>query len=148
MTLDGTPGLRNSTSLAHGWGAMPAAALSSLVLGIQPVSAGYATWRIQPHPGDLQWAEGRAPTPKGPIDVVWESAQTNSPFDMRVSTPAGTTGEIAVPAFGSRVAVFVNDRMVWNGEKADNYAAHGDANYIYLDHLAGGTYEIFTRPGN
>jgi hypothetical protein len=67
---------------------------------------------------------------------------------MRVSTPAGTTGEIAVPAFGSRVAVFVNDRMVWNGEKADNYAAHGDANYIYLDHLAGGTYEIFTRPGN
>jgi alpha-L-rhamnosidase len=124
---------------------MPAAALSSLVLGIQPVSAGYATWKIQPHPGDLQWAEGRAPTPKGPIDVAWGAgAQTTSQFDMRVSTPAGTSGEIAVPAFGNRVAVFVNGRMVWNGEKANDYGAHGDGNYIYLENLAGGTYEIFT----
>jgi alpha-L-rhamnosidase len=148
MTLDGKPGLGNSTSLAHGWGAMPAAALSSLVLGIQPVSAGYATWRIQPHPGDLQWAEGRAPTPKGPIDVAWRSEQTTSRFDMRVSTPAGTSGEIAVPTFGARVVVFVNGRMVWNGEMANDHGAHGHGNYIYLDHLAGGTYEIFTRVGD
>jgi alpha-L-rhamnosidase len=148
MTLDGKPGLGSSTSLAHGWAAMPAVALSSLVLGIQPESAGYATWRIQPHPGDLQWAEGRAPTPKGPIDVAWGRAQTASQFGMRVSTPAGTSGEIAVPAFGARVAVFVNGRMVWNGEKANDYAARGDSNYIYLDHLPGGTYEIFTRSGD
>jgi alpha-L-rhamnosidase len=148
VSLDGKPGLGKSTSLAHGWAAMPTAALSSLVLGIQPVSPGYATWRIQPRPGDLQWAEGRAPTPKGPIDVAWGHAKTTSQFDMRVSAPADTSGEIAVPAFGTRVAVFVNGRMVWNGEKATNYAAHGDSNYIYFDHVTGGTYEIFTRPGD
>jgi len=144
ISLDGKPGLGKSTSLAHGWSAMPAAALSSLVLGIQPVSAGYATWKIQPHPGDLEWAEGRAPTPKGPIDVAWGHA--TSKFTMRVSAPANTSGEIAVPAFGSRVAVFANGRMVWNGENGNEYAAHGDRNYIYLDHVTGGTYEIFTRP--
>jgi hypothetical protein len=143
MSIDGKPGLGKSTSLAHGWSAMPAAALSSLVLGIQPVSAGYATWRIQPHPGDLQWAEGRAPTPKGPIDVAW--AQTTSQFDMRVSAPAGTSGEIAVPASENRAAVFVNGRMVWNGTKGDDYAAHREGDYIYLDHVTDGTYEIFTR---
>ncbi len=148
VSLDGKPGLGKSTSLAHGWGAMPAAALSSLVLGIQPVSAGYATWKIQPRPGGLQWAEGRDPTPKGPIDVAWSGAQTNSQFEMRVSAPAGTSGEIAVPAFGNRVAVFANGRMVWNGEKANDYGAHGDGNYIYLDHVAGGTYEIFTKSGD
>jgi hypothetical protein len=65
---------------------------------------------------------------------------------MRISTPKGTSGEIDVPAFGNRVAVFMNGRMVWNGTKADDDGAHGDINYIYLDHLAGGTYEIFTRP--
>jgi Bacterial alpha-L-rhamnosidase 6 hairpin glycosidase domain/Bacterial alpha-L-rhamnosidase C-terminal domain len=148
MSLDGKPGLGKSTSLSHGWAAMPAAALSSLVLGIQPVSAGYATWRIQPHPGDLQWAEGRAATPKGPIDVAWARARTTSQFDMRVSAPADTSGEIAVPAFGGRVAVFVNGRMVWNGGKANDSAAHGDGNYIYLDHVTGGTVEILTRPGD
>jgi alpha-L-rhamnosidase len=148
MTLDGKPGLGKSTSLAHGWAAMPAAALSSLVLGIQPLSAGYAAWRIQPHPGDLQWAEGRAPTPGGPIDVAWARAQTASQFNMRLSAPAGTSGEIAVPTFGTRVAVFVNGRMVWNGEKPNDYAAHADSNYIYLDHVPGGTYEISTKPGN
>jgi alpha-L-rhamnosidase len=148
IALDGKPALGKSTSLAHGWAAMPAPALSSLVLGIQPVSAGYATWRIQPHPGDLQWAEGRAPTPRGPIDVAWSHAQTTSQFNMRVSAPADTSGQIAVPSFRIRVAVFVNGQMVWNGAKADNGAAHRDGNYIDLDDLTGGTYEIFTRPAD
>jgi len=147
VSFDGKPALGRTTSLSHGWAAMPAAALSSLVLGIQPVTAGYATWRVQPHPGDLQWAEGRAPTPKGPIDVAWGRGQATSSFTMRVVAPAETSGEIAVPTFGSRVAVFVNGRMVWNGEKANDYAAHGDSNYIYLDHVTSGTYEIFTRLG-
>ncbi len=148
VSLDGKPGLGKSTSLAHGWGAMPAAALSSLVLGIQPVSAGYATWKIQPHPGDLQWAEGRAPTPKGPIDIAWANARKTSQFALHVSTPPDTSGEIDVPVFGARVIVSVNGRMVWNGEKANDFAAHGDSNYIYLNHMAGGTYDIFAKSGN
>lgn len=148
VSLDGMPGLGKSTSLAHGWAAMPVAALSSLVLGIQPVSAGYATWRIQPHPGELQWAEGRVPTPKGPIDVAWAHAKKTSQFDMRISAPSDTFGEIAVPVFGTHIAVFVNGRMVWNGEKANEYSARGDSNYIYLGHVKGGKYEISTRPAN
>jgi len=35
--LDGTPGLREGTSLAHGWGSGPTSALSKYVLGIRPV---------------------------------------------------------------------------------------------------------------
>lgn len=148
VSLDGKPALGKTTSLAHGWAAAPATALSSLVLGIQPVSAGYVTWRIMPHPGNLQWAEGRAPTPKGPIDLAWASARATSQFHVRVSTPAQTSGEIAVPTFGARVAVFVDGQMAWNGEKAKDYAAHGDNNYIYLDHVPGGTHNILTRPSN
>ena len=103
VTLDGKPGLGKSTSLAHGWAAMRAAALSSLVLGIQPVSAGYATWRIQPHPGDLQWAEGRAPTPKGPIDVAWGAGarrlhNSTCAFPRRQVPPAKLPCLLSAPA--------------------------------------------------
>ncbi len=145
VSLDGKPGLGKSTSLAHGWSAMPAAALSGFVLGIQPVSAGYATWRIQPHPGNLKWAAGRAPTPRGPIDVAWGHAPSGSSFGMHISTPPETYGEIAVPVFGARAAVFLNGRMVWNGEKSNDYPAHGDSNYIYLDHVKGGACDIVTK---
>ena len=38
--------------------------------------------------------------------------------------------------------------VVLENEKANDYGAHGDGNYIYLENLAGGTYEIFTRSGD
>ncbi len=63
IATDGSPGLGTTTSLAHGWSTAPTSALSGYVLGAQPVTAGYATWSVQPHPGDLTWAEGRVPTP-------------------------------------------------------------------------------------
>jgi hypothetical protein len=146
ITPEGKPALGKTTSLAHGWGAMPATALSSLVLGIQPVTAGYATWRIQPHPGDLVWAEGRAPTPHGPIDVAWGRSSSSTQFNLRVSAPANTTGEIAIPTFGTRIAVYLNGRIVWNGDKATDSTAHRDQNYISLENLPGGTYQVVTIP--
>ena len=36
-----------------------------------PVTPGYATWLVAPQPGDLRWAQGQVPTPRGPIDVRW-----------------------------------------------------------------------------
>ena len=56
-------GLRHS--FCHGW----AAWLSEHVLGIVPVEPGFKTVRIDPHLGDLEWAEGTFPTPYGLIKV-------------------------------------------------------------------------------
>ena len=39
------------------------------VLGIEPVGVGFKEVRIEPHLGDLQWAEGTFPTPYGVIKV-------------------------------------------------------------------------------
>jgi hypothetical protein len=38
-------------------------------LGIEPVEPGFKTVRIDPHLGDLEWAEGTFPTPYGLIQV-------------------------------------------------------------------------------
>lgn len=56
-------------SLCHGWASGPTAWLSEHVLGIKPVEPGFRVVRIEPHLGDLTWAEGTFPTPHGVIKV-------------------------------------------------------------------------------
>jgi len=46
--------------------------LSDYVLGIRPTAPGYRTWTFAPRPGNLTFAEGSVPTPKGVIRARWE----------------------------------------------------------------------------
>jgi len=60
-------GLRHS--FCHGWASGPTSWLSEHVLGIEPVGVGFREVRIEPHLGNLEWAEGTFPTPYGVISV-------------------------------------------------------------------------------
>lgn len=149
----GEPGRGTTTSLAHGWSTTPVSALSGYMLGVQPVTAGYATWIVQPHPGDLAWAEGAVPTPHGGIDVDYSSESGAGEFAMQVTAPAGTTGTIAVPTNGAaNPIVAVGGTTVWSGgtftATAGISGAHADAGYVYLTGVAPGTYLIALNPGN
>jgi len=46
--------------------------LTSYVLGIRPVKAGFAEAVFDPRPGNLQWAKGIVKTPHGTIHVSWK----------------------------------------------------------------------------
>ena len=149
---DGTPGLDKNTNLSHGWSTSPTAALSGYVLGIRPVTAGYATWSVQPHPGSLSWAEGQAPTPHGAVSVSWAGTRSTQQFSMEVTAPAGTTGTIAVPTYGtSNPVVEVNGKVVWQdgGFTATSgvTGAHADTNFVYLTGVQPGTYTVGSNPG-
>ena len=60
-------GLRHS--FCHGWASGPTPWLSRHVLGVEPADVGCRRVRIEPHLGDLEWAEGTVPTPYGVIEV-------------------------------------------------------------------------------
>lgn len=146
-STDGTPGLGSYTSLAHGWSTTPTSALSGYVLGIQPTSPGYADWSVQPHPGDLSWAEGQAPTPHGAVQVSWEGESGADQFAMGVTAPSGTSGTIAVPAYGAAdPVVAVNGQVVWSGGSFTATTgiggAHQDGDYVYLTGVQPGTFVI------
>ena len=53
----------------HGWSSTPTRDLIVHVLGIEPAEPGYASVKITPHLGDLEWARATVPTPHGPITV-------------------------------------------------------------------------------
>jgi alpha-L-rhamnosidase len=148
---DGTPGLGTGTSLAHGWSTMPTSALSSYVLGIQPVTPGYATWSVQPHLGSLAWAQGQAPTPHGPVQVSWTAGSARHGFSMNVTAPSGTSGTIAVPVSDTDTTVTVNGRSVWRGGRftaaSGVSGASQDAGYVYLTGVRPGTYAVSATQG-
>jgi alpha-L-rhamnosidase len=150
---DGDPGQGARTSLAHGWSTTPVSALSGYVLGVQPDTGGFATWTIQPHPGDLSWAEGTVPTPHGAVSVDWGSEGDARQFAMQVTAPSGTSGTIAVPINGAASPVVeVGGQTVWsNGTftaASGISGASADASYVYLTGVQPGTYLIALNPGN
>jgi len=56
-------------SLCHGWASGPTAWLSEYVLGVKVIEPGCKVIKIEPHLGDLKWAEGTFPTPMGIIKI-------------------------------------------------------------------------------
>lgn len=133
-------------SLAHSWASGPTWQMAAYVLGAQPIDPGFATWRVQPHLGSLTRAEGRVPTPHGPIDVRWTTSP--APFHLVVTTPGGTSGVIAVPVANPATAtVTVGGVTVWqSGAPAGSVSGisavtAGDGS-VELHVAAAGTYDV------
>jgi hypothetical protein len=59
-------------SLCHGWSALPVYYYQAWVLGVRPLSPGFGRFLVQPYPDRFAHAEGRIPTPQGPISIRWE----------------------------------------------------------------------------
>ena len=109
-------------SRCHGWSGGPTMLLPAEILGIQPVAPGFKVFRIQPHPADLTWARGTVPTPQGDISVTWQGSQEKSDsetsFELKVSVPEGTTGEIFIPGLAKgNPRVSLNDLVFWSQGK-------------------------------
>ena len=150
---NGQVGFGASSSLAHGWATTPVSALSGYFLGVQPATAGYATWTVEPHPGDLSWAEGSVPTPHGSIAVDWAGQSGTGQFSMQVTAPSGTTGTIAVPTYGATDPIItVGGQTVWsNGTFTATTGITGasaNGSYVDLTGVQPGTYLVASNPGN
>ncbi|WP_165041615.1 alpha-L-rhamnosidase C-terminal domain-containing protein [Dysgonomonas sp. ZJ709] len=79
-------GLRHS--LCHGWASGPTAWLTEHVLGIQVIEAGCKTIRIEPHLGNLEFAEGSFPTPYGLVKVK-HTKDANGKITSKIDAPKG-----------------------------------------------------------
>jgi alpha-L-rhamnosidase len=79
----------------HAWGAAPANLLPRFVLGVQVNKPGWAEADIAPHPGDLQFAEGTIPTPRGTLHIRWHRAPN---FTLDAQLPPGVKARIRLPA--------------------------------------------------
>jgi alpha-L-rhamnosidase len=93
----------------HAWGAAPANLLPRYVLGARVLSPGWTRAGIRPNPGSLTWAEGKVPTPRGPVFIRWESGDT---FKLSLTLPRGMSAQVQLPASKSSQGVFLNGQPV------------------------------------
>lgn len=93
----------------HAWGAAPANLLPRFVLGAQALAPGWTRALIRPNPANLTFAEGKIPTPRGPIFVRWESG---SSFRLSLKLPGTLTAKVELPAEGRSGTVFIGGKSV------------------------------------
>jgi alpha-L-rhamnosidase len=144
---DGSPGFGASTSLAHGWATGATADLSADVLGVTPSTAGFRTWSVAPHLGDLSWVEGDVPTPHGTIAVRVARDRTSGRMALQVTAPARTRGTISVPL--PRSGAFVTVRTTTpatNHHSSRTLTAPGGATSLPLAVGGGATYDLDVVP--
>lgn len=66
------------------------------IAGIEPLTAGYKSFRIKPMlGGGLTFASGKLGTPYGEIESSWKVA--NGSFTINVKVPVGTTCQLVLP---------------------------------------------------
>jgi alpha-L-rhamnosidase len=89
---------RLTRSHCHGWSAAPVVFLTQQVLGVRPAKPGYEEVLVAPKLGNLTFAQGRVPTPRGPIDVYWTT--TKHTFEITITASDGTPVRIELPLKG------------------------------------------------
>jgi alpha-L-rhamnosidase len=82
-------------SLAQNGAGSPAYHLLTKVLGLIPTQPGFAEFEIRPQLGDLEWAEGVVPSPKGDIPVRVE--KKDGKLSLTTTVPEGTSATVVWP---------------------------------------------------
>jgi hypothetical protein len=79
----------------HGWSCTPTKDMVFYTLGVTPAEPGYTQARVAPVLGDLEWAEGKVPTPQGLIAVRAEPGrvEVDSPVPVSVKLPGQASQE-------------------------------------------------------
>jgi hypothetical protein len=89
----------------HAWGAAPANLLPRFVLGAQPLEPGWKRALIRPHPGPIEHAKGKIPTPLGPISIEWTNS---SSFRLSLTLPPAMSARVELPAPDNATEVLLN----------------------------------------
>lgn len=129
LQTDGT--LTHRGSAAHAWGTGATSALSQYVLGAAPIDPGWRTWEVKPHPGDVEWARGDVPTPRGPLGVRWRAASKPAGFKLRVAAPKRTSGTVWLPVPAGRT-VRRDGVIVFDGRARGGAQARREGEYVVV----------------
>ena len=82
-------------SLCHAWSSGVTSWLTEDVLGVRPTSGGFRTAEIAPDLGDLRWASGEVPTPRGVVRV--RATRAGHGMTCRITLPPGVEAKVRLP---------------------------------------------------
>lgn len=83
-------GFEPHASLAHGFSATPTWQFARNILGVSPAAPGFASVRVTPFLGDLEFANGVVPSKRGDIEVAMK--RDGGAIRVDVTLPANVSG--------------------------------------------------------
>lgn len=98
------------TSTCHGWSSTPTFDLTTDILGIQILKAGFEEILIRPACFNLSWAKGTFPTSKGLIKIEWK--KQGAVFEILLKIPKRIKAKVVLP----KSDTFRNEAVVINGK--------------------------------
>ena len=105
-TSNGADDFDNAGSLCHAWSAVSPFWCGNVLLGVRPLTPGFACYEVKPYCGDLTHAEGEVPTPHGMIRVAWRRNLRNE-IELEIEQPAGLECVVSswkeFPVVGSQI---------------------------------------------
>lgn len=116
----------------HAWGSAPANIIPRKLMGIEPLSPAFETFRIKPQPSTLEEASIKMPTIRGEIQVAFTSNPDN--FVLSATIPANTQADIYLPVKGKVKSVTINGDKVTKLKQADGY--------VILEKIGSGNYRF------
>ena len=95
----------------HAWGAAPANIISRKLMGVEPLTPGWATFSVKPQIANLQKASIDVPTIKGLVKVAYK--QNDQSFEVEILIPANSSAQVQIPLKPGR-----NYRVLLDGKPA------------------------------
>ncbi|MGH9401372.1 MAG: alpha-L-rhamnosidase C-terminal domain-containing protein, partial [Terriglobia bacterium] len=92
----------------------PASYVVSHVLGVQPLKPGFADVLIAPHYAGLDYADGDAPTSKGPVHVRWDRRPSQKETEVYLAIPEDLHAQVHLPFTESEPVVAVNNEPFYS----------------------------------
>jgi hypothetical protein len=114
------PSMKSNLTFSHPWAASPAFIVPSGLFGIQPLDAGYATFRVRPQPGALERASVTVPTVRGRIGAAFSYSPSRA-FQLRVLVPGNTKADVSIPVVDGTTQLYV-DQTPYAVEPQNGYA--------------------------
>lgn len=89
-------------SFSHVWASSPSFIIPWFLVGVRPLSPGYATLSVKPQPGDLTSVNVSVPTVRGPVAVTIDQAfeagsGARRAFHLRCTLPGNVRAQLHAP---------------------------------------------------
>jgi alpha-L-rhamnosidase len=94
----------------HAWGAAAGNIISRKLMGIEPLTPGWANFRVKPQIGNLSNASIDVPTIKGTIKVTY--VQVEKSLEITLHIPANTSAQIYLPLKSKKYRLWLGDKKV------------------------------------
>jgi len=133
-------GKKCKDAFVHQMGSAPALFLSSWVLGVrvdEPVSNKRIL--VEPHLGDLEYAEGVVLTEFGKVSVYWEKDTSINRLLFKIELPKHIHALLSLPRLSDSCTIILNDKQVMSN--AYEQISNGNDNRYFRLRIKGGVWK-------